>query len=118
MFDVGFFELALIGIILLIVVGPQRLPKLARFVGAWAGKANRAFQSVKNEVNRELAADELKRTLEKQTGSNDLYEIVEETKSDLNSIRDETDTALKESEQALEAQSSSAPVNTPGKSDP
>ncbi|MGB0721740.1 MAG: Sec-independent protein translocase protein TatB [Gammaproteobacteria bacterium] len=117
MFDVGFFELALIGMILLIVVGPQRLPKLARFVGAWAGKANRAFQSVKDEVNRELAADELKRTLEKQTGSNDLYEIVEETKSDLNSIRNDTGDALRESEQALEPRTATSESKPSGKTE-
>ena len=90
MFDIGFMELLLIGVILLLVVGPERLPRLARFAGAWYGKAMRSFESVKQEVNREIAAEELKKTLEKQTASADVFDIVEDTRRDIQNLDQET----------------------------
>jgi sec-independent protein translocase protein TatB len=56
MFDIGALELILIGIVALLVVGPERLPKLARSAGLWAGRARRAFMSVKDEIDREIKA--------------------------------------------------------------
>lgn len=87
MFDVGFFELVIIMIIALLVVGPERLPKLARTVGRYAGKARSMFENVRTEVSRELAAEELKRTLEEQAKSTGLHDIVEETRSDLGDVK-------------------------------
>lgn len=101
MFDIGFMELLLIGVILLLVVGPERLPRLARFAGVWYGKAVRSFESVKQEVNREIAAEELKKTLEKQTASADVFDIVEETKKDIQELGKDADDALTASKQAL-----------------
>ncbi len=63
MFDVGFSELLMIGIIALIVLGPERLPKAARFAGLWVRRARAQWYSVKSELERELAADELKRSV-------------------------------------------------------
>ena len=61
MFDVGFSELIVIAVLALVVIGPERLPAVARTVGAMLGRAQRYFNSVKAEVNRELQLDELKR---------------------------------------------------------
>ena len=61
MFDVGFSELIVIGVVALVVIGPERLPAVARTVGAMLGRAQRYFNSVKAEVNRELQLEELKR---------------------------------------------------------
>lgn len=63
MFDVGFSELVLIGIVALLVLGPERLPKAARFAGLWVRRARAQWHSVKSELERELAAEELKRSL-------------------------------------------------------
>lgn len=60
MFDVGFWEIALIAVISLLVVGPERLPKLARTLGAYVGKARRMVADVKAEVDRELKAEEFR----------------------------------------------------------
>ena len=65
MFDIGFWELLLIAIVALVVVGPERLPKLLRVVGLWVGKANSSIQSIRNEISRELRAEELKQALNK-----------------------------------------------------
>ena len=64
MFDVGFSELILIAVIGLIVIGPERLPRVARTLGTLLGRAQRYFHDVKDEVNRELRVDELRRMQE------------------------------------------------------
>jgi sec-independent protein translocase protein TatB len=78
MFDVGALELLVISVVALIVVGPERLPKLARTAGLWVGRARRAFSSVKEEIDREIKADELKEILRKQAESRPLDTILEE----------------------------------------
>lgn len=80
MFDIGALELLVISVVALIVVGPERLPKLARTAGLWVGRARRAFSSVKEEIEREIKADELKEILRKQAESNPLETILEESR--------------------------------------
>ena len=63
MFDVGFSELLVIAVVALLVLGPERLPKAARFAGLWVRRARAQWNSVKAEFERDLADDELKRTL-------------------------------------------------------
>ena len=60
MFDVGFSEVLLIAVVALLVLGPERLPKAARFAGLWIRRARGQWDSVRNELERELAAEELK----------------------------------------------------------
>lgn len=66
MFDIGFGEIFLIAIVALLVLGPERLPKAARFTGLWVRRARAQWYSVKAEFENELADDELRRSL-KQT---------------------------------------------------
>jgi len=63
MFDLSFGELVVVAVLALLVLGPQRLPKAARFAGLWVRKARAQWYSVKSEFERELAADEMKRSL-------------------------------------------------------
>ena len=63
MFDVGFSELLIIAVVALLVLGPERLPKAARFAGLWMRRARAQWYSVKAEFERELASEELKRSL-------------------------------------------------------
>ncbi|KHF25681.1 MULTISPECIES: Sec-independent protein translocase protein TatB [sulfur-oxidizing symbionts] len=101
MFDVGFWELLIIGIVALLVIGPERLPGVARTVGAWTGRAKRFVSSVKSDIDQELRADELKRILKDQEESSSLHEIIEDTKSDLDEIRKETESAVKTGSDSL-----------------
>lgn len=64
MFDFGFDKLALIGAVALVVIGPERLPRVARTVGTLLGKAQRYVADVKSEVNRSIELDELKKMKE------------------------------------------------------
>ena len=61
MFEVGFLELALLGVIALLVVGPSRLPGLVRTVGVWVGRAQRLVAQVRTDIEREVRADELRK---------------------------------------------------------
>jgi sec-independent protein translocase protein TatB len=79
MFDIGFWELTVIGVVALLVIGPERLPRVARTAGLWMGRARRFVSSVKADIDRELAADELKKTLAKQAKAESLYDIIEDT---------------------------------------
>lgn len=83
MFDIGFWELTMIAVVALLVIGPERLPKVARTVGLWAGRMRGFVMSVKADVDRELRADELKRIMEEQARSTGLHDIVEETREAL-----------------------------------
>ena len=64
MFDIGFSELLIIAVVALIVLGPERLPKAARFAGLWVRRARAQWNSVKDELERDLANEELKRNLQ------------------------------------------------------
>ena len=61
MIDLGITKLAMIGVVALIVIGPEKLPRVARTVGALLGKAQRYVADVKAEVNRSIELDELKK---------------------------------------------------------
>ena len=63
MFGISFSELLLVGLIALLVLGPERLPGAARTAGLWIGRIKRSFNSIKEEVEREIGADEIRRQL-------------------------------------------------------
>lgn len=63
MFDVGFSELFVIAVVALLVLGPERLPRAARLVGLWVRRARAHWFAVQSELESELAADELRRSL-------------------------------------------------------
>ena len=86
MFDIGFSEIFLIAVIALIVLGPEKLPKAARFAGFWVNKARAQWHSVKSEFEQDLAADELKRSLAETRES--LRQAEDQLRSGATSIRD------------------------------
>ena len=66
MFDIGFFELLLIGIVGLLVLGPERLPKAARTAGLWVGRIKRSVSTMQREITSQLEAEELRQKLAEQ----------------------------------------------------
>ena len=78
MFDIGFTELALVGVVALLVIGPERLPLVARKVGMWVGKARRFISHVQSDFKQEVdKAEELKRLMEEQSKIQSFHEIIE-----------------------------------------
>jgi sec-independent protein translocase protein TatB len=61
MFDIGFSELLVIGVVALIVIGPEKLPRVARTVGVLAGRLQRYVADVKADINREIELEELRK---------------------------------------------------------
>ena len=88
MFDVGFQEITLIGLIALIVVGPERLPRMARTLGLWMGKIRYYVGQVKSDIDREVRAQELKEMLDRPARElEELKGVAEETKGTLDQAR-------------------------------
>lgn len=86
MFDFGFSELMLIGAVALVVLGPERLPVVARTAGQWLGKAQRMVQQVKNDIEREAELSELKKIQEQAKGmADDLNKTVQGQVDQINS---------------------------------
>jgi sec-independent protein translocase protein TatB len=69
MFDIGFSELMVIGVVALLVIGPEKLPKVARTLGHLLGRAQRYVNDVKSDINREMQLDELKKLQSQVTDS-------------------------------------------------
>ena len=92
MFDIGFSELLVIAVVALLVLGPERLPKAARFAGLWVRKARQQWYSVKSEFERDLAADELQRSLKETRES--LREAEEQLRTSASSIRTQVEQGL------------------------
>lgn len=66
MFDIGFWEIFLILVLALIVIGPERLPRAARTAGYWVGRARRFIEGVKSDVEQEFDVNEFKRLIHNQ----------------------------------------------------
>lgn len=62
MFDVSFGEMVVVGVVALVVIGPERLPKVARTVGSFVGKAQRYANQVRNDINAQIELEELRKT--------------------------------------------------------
>ena len=90
MFDMGFTEMMLIGIVALIVIGPERLPSVARTTGKYFGRLKRFMTTVKADVEQELRADELR-------------EILAQQQQQLNSLKDTINDVGREIEQEASA---------------
>lgn len=95
MIDLGISKMALIGAVALIVIGPEKLPRVARMVGTMLGKAQRYVSDVKAEVSRSMELDELKKMKESVEGAaRDVESIIQTNASDFEkSWAEATDTA-------------------------
>ncbi|MCD7098607.1 Sec-independent protein translocase protein TatB [Stenotrophomonas sp. MMGLT7] len=87
MFGLSFSELLVIALVALVVLGPERLPKAARFAGLWVRRARTQWESVKQELERELEADELKREL--QAAQDSLRQVESQLRQESDQVRRE-----------------------------
>ncbi len=78
MLDIGATELLLVAIIGLVVVGPERLPRLARTLGLWVKRLRGQVSSIQRDINRELELEDLKRQLEARGGGLKMEDITGE----------------------------------------
>jgi sec-independent protein translocase protein TatB len=76
MFDIGFWELTTIAVIALLVIGPDKLPGVARTAGKWVGRARRFVGDVKTDIDRELKQEELRKAIADDVGLDEIKEIM------------------------------------------
>lgn len=88
MFDIGFSELLVIGMVALIVIGPEKLPRMARTVGHLAGRLQRYVSDVKADINREIELDELRKMRDS------MQQAASEMQSSVQSELNQTETEL------------------------
>jgi sec-independent protein translocase protein TatB len=89
MFDIGFSELLVIGVVALVVIGPEKLPRMARTIGHLAGRLQRYVADVKADINREIELEELRKMRDSmQKAATDMESSVQsemtKTESELN----------------------------------
>ncbi|MCP8900793.1 Sec-independent protein translocase protein TatB [Gilvimarinus xylanilyticus] len=63
MFDIGFFELLVIAIVSLVIIGPERLPETVRSVSLWIGRLKRSLRETRSEIEKQIGADDIRRQL-------------------------------------------------------
>ena len=124
MFDVGFSEMLMIGIVALVVIGPERLPKVARTAGLLLGRMRRYVSDIKADINREMQLEELKQLkAEMQESSREFERSITREMQELEQaaqsvIRDQSQTAANfptgEGPRALVTQTDK-PVDSVGK---
>ncbi len=90
MFDIGFWEILLIGVVTLLVVGPQRLPGVAVFAGHWIGRIRRFVRNMRDEINEELETEHLKSLLAEQNRE------INELRRDVDAVRGDTERSMRE----------------------
>ncbi|MFW7344117.1 Sec-independent protein translocase protein TatB [Pollutimonas sp. H1-120] len=119
MFDVSFSELMLIGVIALIVIGPERLPKVARTIGHLVGRAQRYVSDVKTDIQREMNLDELNNLKgQMEEAANSVKSSMQDATDSLRKPLDEAQQALKDASASVEtlvdtakAESAQAPAS-------
>ena len=67
MFDIGFFELLLVAVVGLLVIGPERLPETIRSVSLWIGRLKRSISATKTELEQQLGTEDIRRQLHNET---------------------------------------------------
>jgi len=99
MFEVGFSELVMVALVSLLVIGPERLPKVARLAGFWIGKARNIVATFKEEIKHELHTEELRQIFNEQAELQEFHAAVNETNEAINAIQSE---AVPSTEDTLE----------------
>ena len=86
MFDIGFTELVLVAVIVLVVLGPERLPGAIKTTAYWVGKIRRSFQNVKSELEKEIDADGIRRQLHNEEVMKELDKTRDQLKQQADDI--------------------------------
>lgn len=107
MLDIGFPELLLVTLVILLVFGPERLPEVLRTLGGWIGQARRSFTSLKTEIEREIGADEIRRDLHNARILEEAAKVRDDIKhagADMRASQEEIDNLMRKRMAAFEAE--------------
>ena len=110
MFDIGFSEIVVIGVVALIVIGPERLPKVARTLGHMFGRLQRYVNEVKADINREMELDELRKLQSQvQSAARDIEHSVTEATREMESGVRSVESQLNEAAAGVSASTEAPP---------
>jgi sec-independent protein translocase protein TatB len=113
MFDVGFSEIVVIAVVALIVIGPERLPKVARTLGHMFGRLQRYVNEVKADINREMELDELRKLqAQVQSAARDIEQSVTSAAREVETGVRSVESQLNEAATPNEAQAPATPTPT------
>jgi sec-independent protein translocase protein TatB len=111
--NIGFSELVLLGIIALVVLGPEKLPGAIRTASLWIGRLKRSFNTIKTDIEREIGADEIRRQLRNEAIMDKFKQTKAQVNDAVNTVRKQTDEFRKSVElEAKTLESATAPVTT------
>jgi len=99
MFDIGFSELLVIGVIALVVMGPERLPETVRTISLWIGRMKQKLSSARQELENEVGMDEIRRQLQN-----------EKIMRDLDAVKEDIETTIIDTQAALDKEISDAKI--------
>lgn len=118
MFSIGFLEILMVGVVALVVLGPEKLPGTIRTVSLWVGRLRRSFNSIKSDIEKEIGADEIRRQLRNEEIMEKFRHTQTTVQNSISSIKKEADTIVKNVELEAEAaaMTSKAPAATPAAS--
>lgn len=94
MFDIGFTELVLLGIIGLVVIGPQKLPHTIRMISAYTGRIKRTVNDLKHELEQEVDAQELRQRIQQEMQQSGLQELKQDIEISAQQITQESTSLL------------------------
>lgn len=112
MFDIGFWELLIISVLALLVIGPERLPDVARKTGRFVGKMKRFVNSVRSDIERELRTDELEKMLNQQNKQ------IQELKNILDDTASTAEQQIRETEELVNVQPDDQAAELPDLTNP
>lgn len=92
MFEVGFSELLMVGLVALIVIGPERLPRAARLAGLWIGRINASLSGIKADIQQQLHAEEMRQLMEQHQIGGEMERIIAETKAGIDDLEQQAQT--------------------------
>lgn len=104
MFDIGFWELLLIGVVGLLVIGPERLPTVATLAGQWVGRLRRFARHMRSEIQEELESEHLKQVLDQQNRE------MESLRREVGDARREAGDLMNESVESIDRPTQSKPT--------
>ena len=103
MFDISFPELMVFGVIALVILGPQRLPEVMRTLGLWLGRMRRIYTNVRQEIDREVGMDDIRRQLHNEQITQELKAVESEAKSIKAEVTENVNQVIREGEKEIQS---------------
>ena len=111
--NIGFTELVLLGIVALLVLGPEKLPGAIRTISLWIGRLKRSFNTIKTDIEREIGADEIRRQLRNEAIMEKFKQTKAQVNDAVNTVRKQTEEIRKTVElEAKAIETATAPVTS------